>query len=220
MRTWLLLFLTLSPSLAVSTPPTWKPAALEARFGSVEVRVDSAVGVPRALFGLNVATTGATPEARALDFVSRHGDVIGGIKTTALEFEKVTRFKDERIVTFQLLVAGLPVDGRFLKVQLAADGRVETVYSDFIPLQLVPEKKDVGPETARAIAARRLQAAGTGSVRKVVLAPAPTTAAVAYRVGVARIPMLTHYWVYVRASDGAVLNVRAAAMDQPQERLP
>lgn len=204
------------PAVVAAGPPPVNVPVPEQLGPQASVHVDAATGIVRAIFGLDVPVEGDSPAARALDFVIRYGDMLGGIAAADVRVERVTRHKDEHIVAFQLLAGGLPVDGRFLRIQLSASGRVEVVSSDFVPVAKPKVTREISAERARQLALLHIGGVNTGLARRVVFAPLVGQSDIAYRVGVARVPLALHYWVYVRARDGVVLSARPAGADQPR----
>lgn len=173
---------------------------------------------PRALVGLSAPTKGATVTERALDWLQRRPDL--ALDTAILMPVRVTRFGAERVIHFEQVVRGLRVEERSVSVQLAADGSVKAFHSDYMPVTVAAERPDIGEAAAREVASARLDGALTGTVEKVILAARPDLSEVAYRVAVARIPLVQHYFVYVAERDGQVLRVKLAGKDMPREVSP
>ena len=192
-------------------------AALDERLPGATLRWDAAQGVARALLRIDAATPAGTSEARARSFLAAHGDLLGGLRSEDLALRAVTSHRRRTVVRLQQLVAGIPVEGRGLTVSLSPTGRVRSVLSDFLPIVLPAGAPDVGPEAARAAVRERFGDAPVGSATKVVLALAPGSGRVAYRVPVARVPLVLHYDVWVAADDGTVLRVAPAGRDMPVE---
>ncbi len=126
-----------------------------------------------------------------------------------------TRFGDERVLQFQQVVHGIPVEDRIVSVTLDADDRVTAVHSDITTEVNVPAvRPDIGEHAAREAASAHLDWAPTLKTRKVVLAMGHL-AEVCWRVTVARVPMVQHYYVYVSEATGRVLRVVPAMRDMP-----
>jgi len=168
--------------------------------------------------GLSAPTQGDTPTLRATNFLKTRPDL--AIDVATLIPVKVTRFGAERVVHFQQTAQGLPVEDRVVAVHLDKVGNVRSVQSDYVPISLKKGQADIGESAARVAAAARMSGAPTGKVLKVVLAPSPNLSAVAYRVAVAKIPLVQHFYVYVAATDGHILMVRSAGKDMPREVTP
>ncbi len=187
----LLLFLIIVPFAASAQPPA-----------------------KRALIGISAPAEGATAELKARNFLTSRKDL--AIDVAALVPIKVTHFGAERVIHFQQMARGYPVEDRVVAVQLDKHGRIRSVQSDYVPVTLPKSGPDIGEAAARTAASAKLGHAPTGEVRKVVLAPSPNVAELAYRVAVARIPLVQHFYVYVSTRDGHILMVRPAGKDMPR----
>lgn len=220
-----LLLLVSIPTVALASPPDLRaegPVRAEAahRFGAkATVLWDAARSAPSAILGLRAAVPGATPEARARGFLVANGALLGGLVDADLGPAKVTAAGDDVVVVhFQQLAQGLPVEHRNLAVRLRG-AEVRAVHTDFLPVALAPQP-DIGAAAAVAAVKARYGAVPTGAPVKVVLAPAPGVARVAWRVPVARIPLILMQLAYVAADDGALLQVVPAGKDGAREVMP
>lgn len=216
----LLLLVASCPLIAhAAAPRLAQPAlraAVTARLGATAtVHWDAVRDAPRALLGLAVPTDGASPEARARNFLLAHGDLLGGVTPDSVRLSSVTRLGAERVVHFQQLASAIPVEDRAIAVQMDGQHRVRAVHSDFVPDCAPTLGPEISLADAAAAASARYDGAPTGAVTRLVLAPAPGHAIVAFRVAVARLPLIQHLYVYVRASDGQIVGARAAGKDMP-----
>ncbi|MFT7625467.1 MAG: Zn-dependent metalloprotease, partial [Myxococcota bacterium] len=175
MKTPLLLLITLFPALCIGSPPA---PEFGHRLGK------------RSLVGLQAPTIGNTLETRARHFLTSRDDL--ALDTNTLVLKRTTHFGKERVLHFEQTVLGLPVEHRMVAVQLDGQGRVRSVHSDYMPVSIDAVRPDIGEAAARVAAAAHLDEAPTLQVKKVVLAMGPTLSAVAYRVTVARVPMVQH----------------------------
>ena len=162
--------------------------------------------------GLDAQTSGADWTARALDFVASHGQLLGGMQTSELTDPRVTETGRVAVVSFGQRVAGLTVEDRRIAVTMDRRGNVRRVMSDWTPIVL-PDGPDIGADAAFSVARRHFKGAPAGLPVRVIWAPNAATATVAYRVPVAVIPLVSHYFVWVSARDGRVLHQRLAGRE-------
>jgi len=164
------------------------------------------------LTGLNAPTAGDDWTARALDFVARHGALLGGLQPTDLGDAQLTETRRVAVVSFSQVVGGLTVEDRRVAVTMDRAGNVRRVMSDWAPVA-PPGGPDIGPDAAWDAAKRHFKGAPAGLPVRVIWAPTAATASLAYRVPVAVIPLVSHYVVWVSARDGRVLHYRPAGRD-------
>ena len=119
------------------------------------------------------------------------------------------------VLTFDLTVDGVPLDGGSLAARLRPDGRLAELRMDPLPARLVglASAPRLSPEAARAAAV----ALGTdprlvGAAALVYFAAAPSEGRLAWRVPVAARPLADHGYVWLDATDGTLLARRAATL--------
>jgi hypothetical protein len=192
-------------SLALSAPP------------GISVKQDRARGVPQALFGLDIATTGSTDKQRALDFVSENSDLLGGMMVDQLRFVRISRRGQFRTARFQFQFGNYPIERRFLTIRLDRNNRVRRVHSDFDRWHVPPVKAPISGAGARTRAMVHVDGISAGAATRVVLPGAPGQARHVWRVPVAKVALVLQYIVYLDAQTGAVLTVNPAGKDQLEE---
>jgi len=178
------------------------------------VHLDRARDVPRAIFGLDEPTTGATDEARALGFIRTHSELLGGLLPEMLRFEKRADHRGRRTLFFQLRAGGYDVEKRFVSIRFDSENHVRRVHSDFDRWTITETLAPVPAAVARRAAMQHLDASFAGEPRRVVLPTGPGRGAHVWRVPVARIPLMLHYRVYVDAASGTVIRAEDDAFDQ------
>jgi Zn-dependent metalloprotease len=137
--------------LALAAPPPAPPlaaAALERleseSRGAASVRMHPATGVARRvrLVPGVLPMTGATPAARARDFLRRHGAVFG-IRDADAELEPGGEWTDDlgrAHVRFRQVHLGLPVFAAELRAHADPQGRIVEVHGTFVPDVDVPTR--------------------------------------------------------------------------------
>ena len=205
---------------SLATPPDVRDEGLRAALGD-EIRVtrDALTGAPRALYGLKQPTFGADPAARAMRFLESSRRLLD-LGDSALVAKETRALPKGHVVRFEQTALGLPVEGRSLAVKLDAEGRVTSLTSDLVPFELTRPASQLAPEAVREIARSTFDVAAVGAPTEVVLVSAPGLARVAWRVPVAVIPLMAHFFVWIDAESGAILRTAPAGLDQPLTRLP
>lgn len=125
------------------------------------VVVDPATGTPTwvGLGHLGVATQGATAVDRARDLMAKplFAQLYGTLRPTQ-HLQAPQQFTDigGRVsVRFQEYYAGFPVEGAYLTVTLAADGRAESISARFVTFPTAYPQATVTAAAARAVAVDR-----------------------------------------------------------------
>jgi hypothetical protein len=220
-----------SPALAAPPNPpnpTGPTHPAQTTFGptvSIELAPHSDTTVRR-LTNLALPTTGTTPLERASSFLAAHRTALGLSKlryehrdTTALPrgLGHVVRFGLSLEIS---KTESLEIQDTSLTVRLDASGRVRAYTSDALPFALASTMPAITPEAASEAARAHYAAAAIGTPRLVVRIAAAHHAALAYRLPVALVPLQAHFFVWVDARTGAILDDAPAGFDQPVRRLP
>lgn len=211
-------------SSALAAPPEHiKDAdqALVVAFGpNVRVVRDGLSGAVRSLRGLSVEVQGATPAERALAFVNQWRNVLdlGHSDVTLLDVKALPG--RGHVVRFQQVHSGVVVEGRSLAIKVGLDGHVDNVTSDIVPFELPTPASTISAEAAKAAVSNRFAVAMVGRPTKVVNVSAPHLARLAWRVPVAVIPLVAHFYVWVDAETGEILRQAPAGHDMPMTHLP
>lgn len=209
-------------STSLAAPPTVQDPTLETTFGpNVRILRDTLSGALRAAYGLSVATTGATPEARARSFVAAWKKALG-LATSDVVLVDVQALPGRgHVVRFQqAALSGVPVESRTLSVKLGLTGQVNSVTSDIVPFELVRPALTISAEAAKEAVQGHFAVALLGTPHEVVLVAAPHQARLAWRVPVAVIPLQAHFFVWVDAESGAILREAPAGHDGSMTHVP
>lgn len=213
-------------SSAHAGPPGPTPPALATTFGassSVELAPHTATTTPtvRRLSNIAVATTGATPAARATDFLARFRAPLGLTHVRLAEAQTTTLPRGlGHVVRFDVsTINHLDVRDMSVSVRLDRDGQVRSYTSDVLPFT-APSAPEVTAETALANARAAYSGAAFGTPRLFVEVPASHHATLVWRIPVALVPMQAHFFASVDAMTGAVLRATPAGFDQPVRALP
>ncbi|MCA9517934.1 MAG: hypothetical protein KC635_23505 [Myxococcales bacterium] len=212
--------------VATAAPPgvtSQSPSAeLVASFGpGAELRVDRVTGLVRTARRLDLPVTGAgdDPGAAAVVFARAHAAAFGlGPGADVVAGEVLTTPSGLHVVRLDAVVAGVPVEGAALRVEIGADGHVKAVRSDLVPLA-PPPPAAVTAEAARATVLARFDAAFVGAPRLALRVTPLRRLARAWRVPVTVVPLFGQLTVWVDATTGAVIEQRPAGFDQPISRL-
>ncbi len=212
-------------SSALAAPPDRDQVtgdqALVVAFGpDVRVVRDGLSGAVRSLRGLSVEVSGATPAERALAFVMQWRNVLdlGRSDVTLIDVKPLPG--RGHVVRFQQVHSGVEVEGRSLAIKVGLDGRIDNVTSDIVPFELPLPAVTISPEAAKLAVQNRFAVAMVGRPTKVVNVSAPHLARLAWRVPVAVIPLVAHFYVWVDAETGEVLRQAPAGHDMPMTHLP
>lgn len=178
---------------------------------------------PRRIDGLAAPTVGSDATERARSFVHEHRALLGVEDVHVVEARRV-RLPDPRIAAYDLVRAvptwrGLPIEGRSLVVRLDVAGRVTAVASDVEPLTVTLPTHEIDGAKAIAVARSTFRIVAANAPEKVVL-PLGASGRVAWKVGVAALPIGGAFWVWIDAEDGRVLHEAPAASDQKMRALP
>ncbi len=206
-----------SQPLAAPTPPTL--AALHARFGPQSRFGRDAQGRIHALRRLSAPLAPGLSQADAVSRVFAESRALFGLAPSAPVVptlrEALALPGGGHVLTFDLGVAGIPLDSLSLAARLRPDGRLAELRLDPLPARLVgtPDAPRISAEDARSRAITRAGSAGTvGSPRLVYLATSPLEGRLAWRVPVAEVPLAKHAWLWLDAADGTLLARRAATL--------
>lgn len=207
--------------------PTQTPQLALATFGpsaSIELAPHTTDTIRR-LTNLAIPTSGATPLERATRFLDANRNALG---LTHLRYEHRDTTALPRglghVVRFALRVEiskteHLEIQDSSLTVRLDATGRVRAYTSDALPFTL-PTAPTLTPEAALNAARAHYAAMAFGTPRLVVRLSAAHHASLAYRLPVALVPLQAHFFVWVDATTGAILDDAPAGFDQPIRHLP
>ena len=164
-------------TLATSPAAAYEPAARADIEQAIDVLRDSNPKLrvvygrgqlgPSVLTGIRLPTDGATPRARADDFLERMSIVLG-VPSTQLAFVKVTATRDRNIVRYRQVTGDQIVHGRVVALTLDAEGFVISISSDAHPVSEVL-RGELSDDDARKSAA----AAALGTDDHTALPPAP-----------------------------------------------
>jgi hypothetical protein len=203
--------------LAAASQPSL--ATLQARFGPQSRHGLDAEGRVHALRRL-AALLPEGPRAAAVARVFMENRALFGLAPNApvvpaLREELALPAAAGHVLTFDLTVDGVPLDGGSLAARLRPDGRLAELRMDPLPARLVglASAPRLSPEAARAAAV----ALGTdprlvGAAALVYFAAAPSEGRLAWRVPVAARPLADHGYVWLDATDGTLLARRAATL--------
>lgn len=220
-----------TPALAgPPSPLTPTPHPALTTFGpnaNVELAPNTTATIRR-LTNLAVPTTGATPLERATRFLDAHRTSLG-LGHLRYEHRDTTTLPRGlgHVVRFALTVEiskteTLEIQDSSLTVRLDASDRVRAYTSDALPFTLPTQARGpaITPDKAVENARAHYAAAAFGSPRLIVRLSAAHHASLAYRIPVALVPLQAHFFVWVDAMTGAVLDDAPAGFDQPIRRLP
>lgn len=178
-------------------------------------------GAVRGVFGLKVATEGEDLGRRALGFVEARRRALGlGEAALIVKGEEALPNGRGHVVRLGQTVLGVPVEGRSLAVRMDGEGNVRGVNSDLVPFSIARPERALDAEAAMAVVRERYEVTHVGRPSEVVLVSAPHVARLAWKVPVAVIPLMAHFWVFVDAESGEVLREALAGHDMPVTRLP
>lgn len=180
----------------------------------------------RRLTNLAIPTSGATPLERATRFLDAHRESLG-LAHLRYEHRDTTTLPRGlgHVVRFALTVEvskneTLEIQDSSLTVRLDASDRVRAYTSDALPFTLAAAGPAVTANAALDAARAHYAAAAFGTPRLIVRLSAAHHASLAWRIPVALVPLQAHFFVWVDATTGAVLDDAPAGFDQPIRRLP
>lgn len=163
----------------------------------------------RMLARVQIATQGATPEARAADFLQSWGMALG-LEPHTLTLEAIEGIADRRVASYSQHLDGVPVIDRAMTISMDGQGRVVRVQSDLTPIRQV-WRGPLSEQTAAAIATQLVW----GDVPLTHLHARPAIVAQPDRSGVlvwvVHVPMrhvLDQVVVLIDSRDGAVIELR------------
>lgn len=116
---------------------------------------------PSVVRGLNLPTTGADPDQRALGFVHRHPALVGTTELVPLETRST---RDRTVVRLQQRYRGVPVLDATVTVALDSAGHVRALHCSTRPVNRVAVRPRLRPDQAVRAAARSTTAAGRATL--------------------------------------------------------
>lgn len=158
---------------------------------------------------VRVATSGATFEARANDFLARHAAAMG-LDAQSLRAVRTEAAAGRTVVSYRQMHGELPIIDRSLSVMMTAEGDVVRVQSDLVPLGDVVQGP-VEAATASAIATSALWGDvpfAALNAERVVVSLENGRAMVVWAVHVPLRALVDHMVVLVDSRDGQIIEVR------------
>jgi len=197
---------------------------LTARFGPQSLVGTDGEGRVHALRRLNLATAGDHVDA-AQRFFEANRDLFGldgsqaAQVTLALLKQQALRGDDGAVLQFAVHVAGVPLDRHSATARFAGDGRLVDFRMDPIPARFHASGARLSLGAIQTHVKTRFGVTEVGAPTLVFVAVGPDEGHLAYRVPVALIPLVSHYVVWVDASDGSIVAQSRSGFDQPHTPL-
>jgi len=165
---------------------------------------------PSVISGLQEATVGDTPTARALDFVASH-QALFGVAPTALRVSAVRPLRERTVVVLQQLqtIDGVAVDvwHRTMAITIDQRGRVIAVSNDTSPAGSVA-RATIGLDAAHALALQPGEGGSKDGTRVVVVGGAGAFEAAVFQV--AKLGTFDAVEVVINLHDGTVSSRQSA----------
>jgi hypothetical protein len=187
----------------------------------------AADGTPRALYNLDHAVRGATPEAMARQFLAEHAALLRleDAALSDLQFRAARTGLAGHTVRFTQTVRGVPVLAPDLVVTIDHQDRVRLVLSAYRPGLTVPTVTPAIPaEQARALVLDHLGVTARASLQydqtRLVVYPTADGARLAWQVRLVPDAPLGDWEALVDAADGALLRVADRALTHGGEDPP